>query len=255
MIKSSDFDWDITRKDLVILIPNFKRADYIQKTINNLIKTSIPRDKWVVLVINDGFHESFEDLQDKNVYYFTFERSPLVERNGAFIRNIAIKRCQCNLLAQKDPEVLFTGDFIAGCFNNSSVLYRCGGIAHLTKQDQKHKFFNGVINEKELAQISVKFPILENQYVYFHYGHCVSINYFRKINGYDEDFTSYGPEDHDMYDRLLGCGLQPFFDKQCSPIHLYHGVPNTSHEEMKNVYKQKQKEGIIRNIGINWGEG
>lgn len=255
MITFKNFNWDITKKDLVILIPNFKRADYIQKTIDNLIKTSIPRDRWVVLVINDGFHESFADLQDKNVYYFTFERFPLLERNGAFIRNIAIKHCQCKLLAQKDPEILFTGDFIKGCLDHQDVLYRCGGIAHITKQDQKNKFFGGIIDEKELIQTSIKFPILEHQYVYWHYGHCLPINYFKKINGYDEDFTLYGPEDHDMYDRLIKCELQPFFDKQCSPIHLWHGVPNTSHEDMKTVYYQKRKESVVRNLGINWGEG
>lgn len=252
---SIDFDWSQTDVELLFIIPNYGRGDYIRKTIDNTLNTSVSKDKFVVLIINDGIHEDFSDLKDKNVLYFTLERNPACERNGGFSRNVAIKYSQSKLLAQRDPEILFTGDFIAGCFNNPNVLYRCGGIAHITKQDQKNKFFGGIIDEKELIQTSIKFPILEHQYVYWHYGHCLPISYFKKINGYDEDFTLYGPEDHDMYDRLIKCELQPFFDKQCSPIHLWHGVPNTSHEDMKNVYRQKQKESIIRNIGIDWGEG
>jgi hypothetical protein len=255
MTTFKNFDWDVTKKDLVIFIPNFQRADYIQRTIDNLVRTSVPRDRWVVLVINDGFHEPLEDLQWKNVHYFTFERSPLIERNGAFIRNIAIKRCQCKLFAQKDPEILFTGDFIKGCLDHQDVLYRCGGLAYVTKQYQKHSFFNGFIDEAELIRASIKFTIPKNTYTYWHYGHCVPIDYFRRINGYDEDFKSYGPEDHDMYDRLLKCGLKPFYDESCSPIHLWHGPINTNHQGMKDVYSQKRDENVVRNLKINWGEG
>jgi hypothetical protein len=262
MIIFKEFDWSQTQKDLLFVIPNWKRGKYIRKTIDNTINTSIPRDKWVILIINDGIHEDFSDLKDKNVLYFTLERKFLYERGDAFLRNIAIKYGQSKLFAQKDPEIFYKEDFIKRCFDHQDILYRCGGYAHLCQKENTELYFNNQININELERRAQKFSITD-RFVYWHFGHSAQLEYFRKLNGYDEDFKTYGFTDTNMWDRLMKSGLKQFVDKNCSPIHLWHQKPDFNknpkdkrdYEQMRNLYNNKQNDSIIVNIGVEWGEG
>jgi len=255
-----NFDWSQTNVELLFLIPNFKRSIYIRKTLNNLIETDIPKNKWLILIINDGIHEDFSDLADKNVTYFTLERNPPVERGGGFIRNIAIKYSQSKMIAQRDPEILFTGDFIKRSFDHQDVLYRCGECSYSCTKNDTDLYFNNQIDINELQRRTPGHPITE-EYVCWHWGHSAPTECFRQLGGYDEDFKSYGFEDADMWNRLMKSGLKQYFDKNCRPIHLHHPKPDVygndkeKYEEMKILYNKKRDTGIIRNVGVNWGQG
>lgn len=258
-----NFDWAITAKDLVLFVPNFGRGRYIRKVLDSLIKTDVPTYKWIILIINDGIHEDFTDLKEKNVYHFTFERSPIWERGDAFMRNIFIKYGQSKMLAQKDPEIFYTGDFIKGCFDHQDVLYRCGGYTLQATQKETENYLNGCDNLDILMRTSRSIPILEDRFVFWHYGHCAPMESFKKLGGYDEDFKRYGYVDTDMHDRLMKSGLKQYFDKNCVPVHLWHEKPKVytdatdkkRYEEMGILYNKKRDTGIIRNEGVNWGEG
>lgn len=262
MITFKNFDWSQTNRELLLIIPNYGRGKYIRKTIDSLINTSVTRDKWLILIINDGIHEDFSDLKDKNILYFTFERYHIWERGDAFMRNIAIKYSQSHLLAQKDPEIFYTNDFIKGSFNHSDVLYRCGGTAYLCKENETNEYLNNNCSVEKLIQTSAKFPITD-KFVYWHFYHSAPIESFRKLNGYDEDFKFYGFVDTNMWDRLMKSGLKQFVDKNCNPVHLWHEKPhfNTDkkdikrYETMRAIYNRKNNNNIIANEGIIWGEG
>lgn len=169
MTTNRNFDWGQTQKDLLLIIPNYGRGKYIRKTIDNTINTSIPRDKWVILIINDGIEENFDDLKDKNVLYFTIERKSLHERGDAFGRNVAIKYGQSKLFSQKDPEIFLSGDAIKGCFDHPDILYRCGGQAHICQKENTELYFDNKINIDELQKRAHKFPISAERFVYWHY--------------------------------------------------------------------------------------
>jgi len=262
MISFKNFDWKQTNKELVLLIPNFGRGKYVRQTLNNLIETSISKDRWVILLINDSIHEDFSDLENENILYFTVERNSKHERGDAFMRNICIKYSQSKLLAQKDPEIFYTNDFIKGCFNNQGVLYRCGGMAHLAKEQDTHNYLDNNIDVNKLIKNSDKYPITE-RFVYWHFGHCAPIECFRKLNGYDEDFKYYGYVDTNMWDRLMKSGLKQRIDPTCNPIHLWHPKPHFKtherdikrYEAMGKLYNNKINQDIVANINVEWGEG
>lgn len=262
MTTNRNFDWGQTQKDLLLIIPNYGRGKYIRKTIDNTINTSIPRDKWVILIINDGIEENFDDLKDKNVLYFTIERKSLHERGDAFGRNVAIKYGQSKMLAQRDPEILYTNDFIKNVFDHQDVLWRCGGTAYLTKQEATNQYLNNNLSIWQLIETSTKFPITE-RFVYYHFGHSAPLEYFKRLNGYDEDFKFYGFVDTNMWDRLMKSGLKQYIDKNIQPIHLWHEKPKfnsypkdiKNYEKMRNLYNNKQDKSIIANEGVVWGEG
>lgn len=260
MITNKNFDWSQTNKELLFFIPNFGRGKYIRKTIDNTIKTSVPKDKWIILIANDGIEENFDDLKNKNVVYFTLERNSLTERNGGFVRNIAIKYGQSKMIAQKDPEILYTGDFIKRSFDHQNVLYRCGECSYSCTKNDTNLYFNNQISADELQKRTPGHPIT-SEYVCWHWGHCAPTECFRQLGGYDEDFKYYGFEDADMWNRLMKSGLKQYLDKNCRPIHLHHPKPDVygndkeKYEKMKILYNKKRNAGIIRNVGVNWGQG
>jgi len=263
MITFKDFDWQQTATDLLFLIPNYKRGIYIRKTIDNLINTSIPFDKFKILIINDAIHEDFSDLKDKNVLYFTLERANIWERGDAFLRNIAIKYGQSKLIAQKDPEIVYSGDFIKGCFDHQNVLYRCGGQVLQARQKETEDYLNGCHNLNLIKQTSRAIPILEDRFVFFHYGWCINRELLKSIGGYDEDYKYYGYVDTDLYHRLMKLNISRFFDYDCNPVHLYHNKPNVFQNPtdikrekfQKELFNKKLTESVKRNINKIWGEG
>jgi len=263
MIALKNFDWSCTERDLVILVPNFGRGKYIRKLLDSLTSTVVPKDKWLLLVANDCIHEDFSDLESSNVRYFTLERTPFWERGDAYMRNIAIKYSRSKLLAQKDPEVLYTNDFIKGCFDHQDVLYRCGAFTYQASQEVTMQFLDNKCDLDTVINQSNRIPILEDRFVFYHYGYSIPIKYLKDLNGYDEDFHYYGYVDTDMHNRLMKHGVGQFFDRDCNPIHLWHEKPQVKTDpvairreaHMKFLYKQKMSEDIVRNKNTNWGEG
>jgi hypothetical protein len=122
----SNFDWKETNRKLVIFIPNYGRGKLAEFSIKN-IKTNIPREDWVIIIGNDNIEENFDHLFDDNVRYFTLFAGNSKQRNGCFIRNYALSRCQSENMLQKDPEVVITGDFIKSVIDRN-VGWRPGNI-------------------------------------------------------------------------------------------------------------------------------
>jgi GT2 family glycosyltransferase len=263
MLTFKNFNWSKTNTELLLLIPNFGRGKYVRRLLDNLIKTKSPKDGWKILIINDAIHEDFSDLEKDNVLYFTLERNPAWERGDGFTRNIAIKHSQSKLIAQKDPEIYYTGDFINGCLDHTDVLYRCGGQILQARQQETEEFLSGSHNINRIVQTSRAIPIMEDRFVFYHYGWCINRESLINIGGYDENYKYYCWADKDLHERLMKTGIKQYFDHSCQPIHLWHEKPDTKHDPVaikrelanKHIYESKKNGSIIRNIGINWGEG
>lgn len=257
-----NFNWNKTSVELLIIIPNFNRADYIKKTIENTLDTSINPNKFKVMIIDDGPINDFSDILNENILYVNINRSAPWERSDGPPRNVAIKYSQSKMIAQRDPEILYTGDFVKGCFNHPNELYRCGGFAHLSKKQDTELFMNDQIDINELQQKAQKFPITE-RFVYYHYGWCVEREILVKLGGYDESYKYYAYADTDLFDRLMKFGVKQFIDKSVQPIHLWHNKPDTKNDSIaikrelinRRLYESKKNESIIRNIGVDWGTG
>jgi len=262
---NKNFDWSETKVDLLFLIPNFGRSIYIRNTISNTLNTIVDHNKFLILIINDGIEENFDDLYDDyRVRYFTLPRKNNWERTDGIIRNVAIKNSQSKLFAQRDPEILYDGDFLKGCFDNQDVLYRCGGVAHQASQEDTNLYLDNKIGLNQLKQSANK-SNLSNFFFAWHYGHCAPIEYFKKLNGYDEEFLYYGWCDRNMHDRLIKSGVKQYVDHSCQPIHLYHEKPQVRTDPvaikreayMKQLYEQKTREGklIANENNPSWGNG
>jgi len=149
----SNFDWGITKRKLVIFTPNYSDSVLTALSISQ-IQTQIPEKDWIIIIGNDNVDVNWDHLKDKNVRYFTLLHGGVSPRNGGFIRNYAIKRCQSDLFFQKDGEVSVIGDFISK-FIHSKSSWRSGNIIVLGKE----------VTQKCLEKVSFS-PIQEYQKEY-----------------------------------------------------------------------------------------
>lgn len=263
LVTLNNFDWSITERDLVIFIPNWGRGNYIRRIIETM-KTNIPLDKWIIIIGNDCQHEDLSGLKNQNVIYFTF--SPNIsrrqERGGSFIRNIAIKRSRSKWFFQKDPEVIIENDFIANILACSTEFYRLSGPACKVYENTSMEFMNHQATIEDCKMNSQKYPVVENDQMFFNMAFGVHTQLLQNIYGYDEDYGETYYYDTDLFFRLMANGVRTTMDPQCKPIHLWHPTPSfpdtsktkAEYEAMGAMFRSKNPRQIVRNPN-GWGEG
>jgi len=268
---TANFDWSITQRKLCIFIPNFGKTEQLDFAISQ-IKTRVPKKDWIVIIGNDGIDIDFNYMKSSNVRYFTLHRDP-VSRNGGFIRNYFIKRCQSEKLLQKDPEIVLQGDFIYQVIR-SEASWRAGNVYVLdramTSELIAEKDF-GILKYSACIKIDpvqvmdskhAKYLIAgENGRVnfssYFHYAYAIKTKILQKMQGYDERYTHYGYEDSDMFCRLLQLKHYLVPDYATTAIHLYHdrdpGFSVDDLKVMRKIFDMQNPVNTSRNR--SWGEG
>lgn len=263
IVTLDNFDWSVTNRDLVIFMPNWARGEYVRKTVE-LIQTEIPKDKWIVLTINDRIHEDLSDLEPYNAVYLTFGPDrPKDGRGDAFMRNIAIKRCKSKWFFQKDPEVIVRGDFIKHILECPTEMYRLSGPALKVRRHTTERFLKSEATLEDCYVDADQYPINPAMFMFFHFGFAVKTYILQGIRGYDEDYKKMYCADTDLYGRLMAMGVKPTFDPECHPVHLWHvepWAPNTpktkaDYAEMRNMLASKNPRSSVRNDPLTWGEG
>jgi GT2 family glycosyltransferase len=252
------FDWSLTERKLVLFIPNFGRKRYLKSCLSSLAQTRVPRDKWLVLVGNDGLDEPMDDLAEEfNLAWFTLPRgNPVVSRNGAFIRNYVIKRCRSEFLFQKDPEVALVPDdpeydLIERMTDIKPMKIWRNGRPFDLEFSEEYVLGGFPVDERFIPKAIPPPPGL----VAAHWGFCIRTEDLRSIRGYDERFTKYGPEDVDLFRRLMRLGFTFRYDPHAYALHVHHSVETDGHGEMCSLGRLIDEETPVRNDPDTWGEG
>lgn len=255
MITHDKFDWNLTNKyKICIFIPNYQRGKYIDIALTHFFENNFSSGKWCVLIGNDSSDAYADSLVDKfpDTYSFTINRQE-GNRNGGFIRNVAIKNIKSPWILQKDPEIILAHKVKFDWLNDLELLsgnfYRADYIKMLSI-DETNSLVNG-INIDNIEKIdSTK---------HYHIHHCLltETKALRNICGYREIFSYYGPEDHDLYRRLLLSANQITIDNLIS-LHMYHARPfmdDQRHFQMVRLFEQLDPNEIIANKDMEWGNG
>lgn len=237
MITQYNFNWNCTNNELCILIPNYGRGSYIRNTLWQF-KTKLSIDNFKIVIINDGLHEDFSDLEPFNVRYFTFQRNDVSERNGCFVRNYFIKRAKCRNLLQKDPETI-----LQPIIKGYDWIKEYSSI---TGQNIRPKYtldINNSVFDIQTVDKNISYRV--------HWG-CLMPLEWLKMSPYREEFHLYGYEDTTMYYEIKKLFGDWSLDDNLIVHHLSHPV-NTK------IYSDVHKMGELYNNFIpnnkEWGEG
>lgn len=252
-------DWSVTKKKLCIFIPNYKRGFYIMQTIGQYLQTTLPLDDYSVIIGNDGYDPSLNIAAlPNNFHVFTVKReNDSLPRNGCYIRNLFIKNCQSDWIIQKDPEIILQPldrtDWIRVIAESTSTntLYRCSHIRMLEENPTLH-----ILNRYQMTDLQLD-PVDHHKHFHMHHLFGVPTKTLKEMQGYDERFMFYGPEDQDMLDRLLAHGFHQQF-LNVGSIHLFHPreifSTRQEHFDMVNLFSKFKAEDFVRNKDGKWGE-
>lgn len=260
VINQHNFDWSITNRDVVLFIPNFKRKHLLIPTLMQM-ETSLPKDKWIVLVVNDGPHEDMSDLAEFNLVYFTFDRIPIIERNGCLIRNYVLQRLQSRVVGTRDPEIFIKGgDYFSSLAEMGDVIYRPYSMIELQEPMTPKILANPMIDVTQLAVRAIHRLRTPDEPRAFHAGIAALVERFKQLGGYDEEFADYyGYEDIDMLRRLMGSGIDTIIDSKVQTYHVWHHrkakfLKTVRHNGL--IYdSKKRKNHPTANEGKIWGKG
>jgi len=278
--ETRNFDWDETRRKLCIFLPHFQCPEFTECSIRAIHTQVDPRD-YIIIIGNDNVSQNWDHLKEFNVKYFTIKRQGVPEgtpRNSCYVRNYALKRMQSEFYIMKDAEVLVYGDFIYNAINFGTG-WRPGSVYSLTAIETDKLLvatFPRVYVESECVpkMDKVPHPIFEDPYylkqtlleadgkinptTYFHYAYCAPLKIVQQMNGYDEDYSSYGWEDTDMYGRLFAQGVRICPDPTTIAVHPHHPRNVDSKREvevnMRDLYITKSPVAWYRNLS-GWGDG
>jgi hypothetical protein len=259
LITQHEFDWSVTERPLVVLVPNYGRRRLLEAAMAGF-ETSLRRDEYLFLVVNDGPHEDFSALAARNVAYFTLVREG-GPRNGAKARNYVIKRCRSRVLLQKDPEVAYCGDALGRAMGavKDGAAWRVGEVALLERGVSAGVVSGGAMPKD--AGVGPGRRVDSAASTFLHFGYAAETALLQRIQGYDEAYTHYGYEDVDLFFRLQAMGVKFTCDVGVKAMHLWHeplpaGATDVRDEarRMREIFLSRDVKQAVRNPG-GWGEG
>lgn len=275
----SNFGWGITDRQMILFMPNYEHSELTEYALKR-ITTVMENKDYAIIIGNDGIDKDWSYIRDieglDNVYYFTLFHDGPKPRNGAFIRNYMLKRCNSEFFFQKDGEVILEGDFLYHAANKickDGYLWRAGNIAVLNETDSRQYREQDSLDDLEpviskrvepvvpLSARDLKQHLIDmngqiNFTSFFHYAYCTKTRWLQDINGYDESYAYYGYEDSDMFLRLTALKGKFKPDYACWAIHQWH--PSAVNKDMlavmSSIFADKDPYDIVRNED-GWGEG
>lgn len=273
----ANFDWAETRgKKLVVFMPHYSNPQFTRFSLEQIQTRVHPKD-YLIIVGNDNVEENWSEFYDQNVRSFTLLHDHDGPRNGAFIRNYCLRRCESDWIMQKDGEVVVTGDFIYRVIN-CHMPWRAGQVYVLDETQTVQMLQNGVnwflekhrtptkviqlmvaTNSYQVKEIIEQADGQVNPSTYFHYAYACPTAIFSKIGGYDEDYIYYGWEDADIFCRLFHNGIYLVPDYPTVAIHPFHPKAADCTKEkllsMRQLFVQKSPADYFRNKTREWGRG
>lgn len=237
-----------------------------------LLQTVLPNE---VIIADDGSGEDTRKIIEKYIHDFPV---PLIhvwhEDKGfrlAMIRNKAIAKASFEYIIQIDGDMILHNNFIEDHLNFAKPdsfirASRCyinkERIAFVLKNKKAdfHYYSKGITNRFS----AFHFPFFGKIYEYKYKTdepyeiHGCNMAFWREnaiaVNGYNEDFEGWGPEDKEFVVRLLNSGFTKRFLKQGGiAFHIWHPEntkPNIQANEDIFANAIRQKKSYCEN-GIN----
>jgi len=273
------FDWDWTDRELMVIFPYFGNRKHLVRVFLSYLKTDAPDSAWGVLAVDDGWGEDWSDLEDE----FKFFRHVQIRdtgskmRGGGFARNVALKRVKCKNILFKDPECVYTGDFISEAIKAEQKQIIRPAHIYVTNEKGCNKVVAGmpidslkyvdvdIVGNSKGVSIRKNFKITghiphnedlgrKSLKVGAHYGYATPRADLIAVGGYDERMLNYGPpEEHTVLRLQRTCSQIKWIDS-CSVYHLWHPreglfVTNDDWRLFSKIYTEDYV-----NQDTDWGE-
>ncbi len=237
-----------------LLISTYNWPDALELCLSSVLLQDVMPDE--ILIADDGSTDETRVLINKYKEKFSIPLIHIWHEDQGFelakIRNKAIARATGDYIIQIDGDLILHKAFIRdhrrfakkGTFVRTSRIYIDSNLSKellLSKRVEISPFEKGISNTFSAVRITFLQPFFAEHYK--QKGderweiHGCNMAYWRadaiSVNGYNEDFKGWGPEDKEFVARLLNKGLRRRFLKFGAIVfHIWHKI-NTK-ENLKN---------------------
>lgn len=221
-----------------VVLTTYNRAEQLRRTLLSIAAQEGERE---VIVIDDGTDDmtpfASHHLCD---YSIRLDRpSSTIHRNPANPLNFGIRQAKGDIIILQNAE----------CQHIDPQT-----IAKMTSLvTDTNAVFARVIALDEAGNESVLYCGQENPRPYFFCG-AIKRDWFLRLRGFDEEYTTYGFDDDDMADRLRREGVE-FVFTDILVHHQWHPQAGdvTGWEAGREMFERKKTEPTVRNVGRDWG--
>jgi cellulose synthase/poly-beta-1,6-N-acetylglucosamine synthase-like glycosyltransferase len=252
-----------------LIIPYYKDIVALELILTALNKQSAKGDFEVIIAEDDNASET-KNFLAKSIPLLNYPLQHVTQEDKGYRRskalNNGIKVAKANFIIFIDGDCIPHKHFIKEYIKEKEekkVLY--GRRVNLSE-----KFSNELRKTKSLKKLNIlstafskSTRVVEGLYIPFYperfkskrqlWGCNMAVlkKHLIEVNGFDEDYVEYGPEDLDIYCRLskLGCELKSV-KYQAIIYHLYHKTKGLDDviKRGKTIFDQKMNAGLIRCI-------
>lgn len=232
------------KKTVTLLISTYNWPEALELVLLSILaQTRMPDE---IVIADDGSSDDTRDLVAKYRKLFQIKVIHVWHEDRGFrlakIRNMAIAKASCDYIVQIDGDIIIHPRFIEdhinfsvpGSFVRASRIYIDPEVSKemLTKKTYGiNAFSKGVTNFFSALRVPILWKLFETNYKNVgderYEIHGCNMAYWRedaiKVNGYNELFNGWGPEDKEFIARLLNSGVQKRFIKLGAiAFHIYH---------------------------------
>ncbi|MDE6283761.1 MAG: glycosyltransferase family 2 protein [Muribaculaceae bacterium] len=231
-----------------------------------LVQTQRPYE---VLIADDGSTDSTESVIKRFIDKANCKVTHVWQKNEGFrlatIRNKAIAQATGDYIVQIDGDILLHPDFIA---DHAAVAKRghfvCGSRVLVDKELTQRIYDTptimprpwsyGISNRKNAVRSPLLCSMIQLLSSSLKYRGC-NMAFWRSdllaVNGYDESYTGWGCEDHDLVARLVNHRIKPLqIRHRAICFHLWHPSSKSSDTFERNnaLLEQTRRERRIRSL-------
>lgn len=188
--------------DFSVVIPTYNRSAYLGELLNNLRTQDYPKDKYEIVVVDDGSTDATESLV-KNLIAksdITIRLYRQEHKGPAAARNLGIKKSRSDIIAFTDDDCRPERDWLSklnSYFLKDTQLVGVGGVQFSSPEDIIPLTHHAPPVSAAIAD-NARFPGTNNV--------AYKKSVLLAVNGFDEEFEYVSAEDADLYIRVSRFG-------------------------------------------------
>jgi glycosyltransferase involved in cell wall biosynthesis len=226
----------MNNNNISIIVPTFKRNNYLFKIINILNKQLSTNFLFEIIIIDSRLNNFFKYMKFKNTRYFN-----IIENSNALKRNIGITKARFKNIIFLDDDCLPSNTFLNDYYNlfkNSKKNIICGSVTYDKNDINKNNYLifrsrgHFIINKKQNLHDKILSP---SNIVTMNMG--IKLNYLFKPF-FRKEFKNYGFEDYEFGFRYIKSGYK-----------IVASYPLVTHKENRNYNSYLNKFYFLGNKG------
>lgn len=211
----------MTNPSISIIIPTFSRPDMLKKCLYSMSLLQYPRDKFEVIVVDDGSSDPIAPLVKTYQNGLNIQLVSQRKAGPATARNSGAGQAKKEYLVFTDDDCILTPDYLSKLAlrlqNEPEAMiggHTINALPHNLYAATSQLLINYLYTYLNIPPQKISFFTSNNL--------TVSAKQFHAIGGFDTSFSLAAGEDRDICDRWHNAGFKMLYEPKLIVYHAHH---------------------------------